>query len=582
MPIGLKNKGVNVLKNKTNSPHVAKMNKYVKDILSGKIGSCLYVRQACQRHVDDLKLSKKAQYIYKFDKLAAEKICRFAEMLPHVKGEWSGSNLTLEPWQCFMLCCVFGWVRKSDNLRRFKEMYAEIPRKNGKSIIGAIVGSYMFAVDNEPGAEVYSGATSLAQAHEIFRPAWLMTKKTGGYQNKFKIELGGTERNPGNLYSLLTGSRFEAVVGKPGDGASVHCGLVDEYHEHSDDTLYDCFITGMGARTQPLMAVLTTAGTDTSYPCYAKRNQIIDILAGKKDNKDIFGIIYSIDKDDDWTSYDVWRNANPNLGVSIMEDFLKRQHRTAIQETRKQNILKCKHLNMWSNAGSTWLNAVDWEKCYDRNMNINDFKGEPCYIGLDLASKKDLASKMLLFKKDGEYYLFSTHYTPEENTYGEDKSAYAGWAHDKYLTLHPGARIDIEAIQEDIVKDAQRFDIAGEDNNGGEVCSDPWNAQQLLTNLVNQGIACVEIPQTAPSLTEPMKELEVLIIEGKFHHDGNPVTTWMFQNVFCEPDHKENIFPRKSHKTSPNKIDGAVATINAMARAMYFKEAQKIIPPSFM
>jgi len=277
------------------NPHITKAKKYTRDVLSGKIPACLYVKQACQRQVDNLKSEKKKSYPYRFDKIAAEKICKFAEKMPHVKGKWSGKKIILEPWECFLLTTVFGWLQKKDGLRRFREMYAELPRKSGKSICGAIIGNYMFSADGEPGSEVYSGATTLLQALEVFRPAWLMTQKTDGYRNRFDIELGGTEKNPGNMYSMTTGSRFEAVIGKPGDGASVHCGMVDEYHEHPDDSLYDCFVTGMGARTQPLLAILTTAGTNTSYPCYSKRKQITQVLSGQKENESLFGIIYTVD-----------------------------------------------------------------------------------------------------------------------------------------------------------------------------------------------------------------------------------------------------------------------------------------------
>ena len=233
---------------------------------------------------------------------------------------------------------------------------------------------------------------------------------------------------------------------------------------------------------------------------------------------------------------------------------------------------------MWSNAGVAWINSVDWERCFDPDMDIKDFEGCPCYVGLDLASKKDIASRMRMFKKGDDYYLFSKHYTTEENTKGGDKEHYNEWVKDGYLIAHPGARIDIEQIQEDIKGDAKRFDLSGEINRGGEVCGDPWNAQQLMTNLINENVACVEINQSVAGLSEPMKELEVLIIAGKLHHDGNPVTAWMFQNVYCEPDFKDNIFPRKENKSSLNKIDGAVASINAMARAMFADTSSMPIP----
>lgn len=553
-------------------PHVNKALKYAKDIISGKIDACLYVKQACQRHIDDLKKVIKSDYPYKLDKVKAERYCKFAELMPHTKGVWTGTTIVLEPWQCFIWVNIFGWVKKKDNLRRFGEAYIEVPRKNSKSVCGAIIGNTMFAVDGEPGAEIYSGATTLKQAHEVFRPAWLMTQKLAGYRNRFNIELGGTEKNPGSIYSLKTQSRFSAVVGKPGDGASVHCGIVDEYHEHKDDSLYDCFSTGMGARTQPMIMVFTTAGDDTGCPCYSKRQQILDILEGKKENDEIFGMVYSLDKGDDWKDFSLWKKANPNYNVSIFEERLRSQHKIALQEPQKQNIIKCRHLNLWSNAGATWLNMVEWEKAGDSDLDINDFWGDPCYLGLDLASKIDIASLMALFVRDGHYYLFSKHYIPESKTEGEDNARYAKWTHQDYIIATPGERIDVEYIKDDIFQYAKNFDLSGEENGGGEICNDPWNAQQLITELMEKDIACVEISQSPLMLSEPMKEIEALIKDGKFHHDNNPASTWMFGNVMCRYDKKDNIFPFKNNLK--NKIDGAVATITAMNRAMI----QKNIP----
>lgn len=554
-------------------PLTNKANKYARDVVSGKIPACLQVRQACQRHLNDLKQEKKASYPYRFNKDKAEHILRFAEMMPHVKGKWAGTKLTLEPHQCFCLAVPFGWVKKKDGLRRFREIFELKPRKNGKSVEGAVIGNYMVSADGEQGAEVYSAATSEAQAYEVFRPAWLMTQKEPGYRQHFSIELGGTAKNPGNIYSMQTGSRFETVIGKPGDGSSPHCWLLDEYHEAKSDESYDTGKTGMGARTQPMMVVITTAGTNTSYPCYALQKRVEKVLSGDLVDDELFGIIYTIDPEDDWTDFEVWKKANPNLGVSVSEDFLRGQHRVALQDPRKQNIIKCKHLNVWSNAGSAWLNMVEWNKCADEALQIEEFEGDPVYIGLDLASKIDVAAKMYLFKRDDHYYLFSRYYIPETRTHGEEYAHYAGWVHMGYMETTPGSRIDIEHIQNTIKADAKKYDLTGEENGGGEVCNDPWNAQQLITNLLSEDIACVEIPQTVNFLSEPMKEIEAAIKSGHFHHDGNPVTTWMFGNISVKPDLKDNIFPRKDG--DENKIDGGVATITAMARAMYTSGSQK-------
>lgn len=547
-------------------PHVNKAHKYARDVVSGKIPACQYIIQACQRQLDDIQNEKKPNFHYRFDHSSAERICKFAGLLPHVKGKWSGGPIVLEPWQCFAFCVLFGWVKKDNGKRRFRETYWEIPRKNAKSTMGAIIGNYMFSADGEPGAEIFSGATSLDQAMAVFRPAWMMTKKTPIYKSKFGIELGGTDVNPGNIYSMSTGSRFEAVIGKPGDGASVHCGIVDEYHEHANDHLYDCFATGMGSREQPLLVVITTAGTNSASPCFHRRKQAIKVLSGEIVDDQLFPLIYTIDVDDDWTDYDVWKKANPNLGVSVFNDYLKRQYSTAVRDAREQNILKCKHLNVWSNAGEAFFNMVEFEKCADSTIDINDFYGEPAFIGVDLAAKKDLAAMMIMFKKGSDYYLFSKYYLPEYATRGENNAHYAGWAHDGYITTTPGSRIDYEVIKADLLALAKAHDVSGMDKGGGEICNDPWNAQQLVSELENEGIPVTEIPQTVNMLSEPMKELDAVISSGNFRHDGNPVTYWCFSNTMARKDKKDNVFPFK--EGDENKIDGAVAAIMAMSRAM--------------
>lgn len=562
-----------------------KANKYARDVVSGKIRVNEYIRLQCQAHIDDLKKEKKSNFPYRFDKSKAEKICVFAELMVHVKGKWKGTTIVLEPWQCFFLAVPFGWVRKKDGLRRYREIYGEIPRKNAKSTIGAVIGLFMAFCDDEPGAEVYSGAGTEKQAHEVFTPAWKMVKSSPKFQARFSLDLSGTEKNPGTIYSMSSGSKFEPVVGKPGDGASVHCGLVDEYHEHATDHTYDCFNTGMGSREQPFLIVITTAGTNTASPCYHRRQQAIKVLKGDRSDPSLFVMIYTIDpppkaKDGEkkspepWTDFQNWKAANPNFGVSIFEDYLKKQYLAAIADARKQNILKCKHCNLWSNAAEAYFNMVEFEQCGDISLNLADFEGEPVYVGLDLAAKKDLVAVMLLFKRAEDYYLFSKYYLPEDQTKDEDKAHYAGWAHDEYIELHPGSRIDFADIEEYILSLAKKFDLSGEDDGGGEVCSDPWNAQQMMSNLEAKNIAVTEISQTAQMLSEPMKEVDALISDGHFHHDANPVTFWCFANTMAKEDKKDNVFPFKEF--SENKIDGAVATFNAMCRAMVTENTSSV------
>jgi phage terminase large subunit-like protein len=558
-------------------PLANKANRYARDVVSGKKPACKLIIKACKNHLDDLKKQTDPGFPYKFDKKKAEDICDFAELMPHVKGKWVGTAIILEPWQCFFFAIPFGWVRKKDKLRRYREIYAEIPRKNAKSTMGAIIGLYLAFVDGEPGAEVYSGAATEKQAFEVFRPAWLMAKKVPEFRKAFGIELAGTTNYPGNIFSIETGSRFEVVVGKPGDGASVHGGIIDEFHEHKTDHTYNCFNTGQGSREQPMLIVITTSGTSTASPCYATRKDAIKTLNREIKKDTLFVLIYTLDppekpKDNEeklpepWTFFENWRVANPNYGVSVFGDYLKGQYTDAINITRQQNILKCKHLNIWSNAAQAYFNMVDFDMCADVMLSLEDFDEEPCFVGLDLAAKIDLAALMILFKKGLDYYLFSRYYLPSEQAKGEDRAHYAGWAHDGYINLHEGNRIDLNIIQDDIKELAKKFDLQGEGSGGGEVCNDPWNAQQLVKNLDDEGIEVTEITQTVNILSEPMKETSALILDGRLHHDGNPVTRWCFENTMATEDKKGNVFPFK--EGDENKIDGCVATLNAITRAM--------------
>jgi phage terminase large subunit-like protein len=318
--------------------HVLAAKRYADAVVSGEIDACRFVKSACARHLSDLERQRDAAFPYRFDPVAGEKVCKFAELLPHIKGEWAGKLIKLEPWQSFILSTLFGWVRKTDGKRRFRELYAEIPRKNGKSVFGAVIGLYMFTADGEAGAEVYSGATTEKQAWEVFRPAKLMATRADGFAGHFGVQV-----NASNMAIVDQAAKFEPIIGNPGDGASPHCAIIDEYHEHRTPDQYDTMITGMGARLQPLTVIITTAGTNLSGPCYDKRATVVKLLDGVIENEELFAIIYTLDDDDDWTDFTLWRKANPNYGVSVYEDYLRARHREAIQQASRQNIIQCKH-----------------------------------------------------------------------------------------------------------------------------------------------------------------------------------------------------------------------------------------------
>ncbi|PRD26039.1 UNVERIFIED_CONTAM: Putative terminase large subunit [Trichonephila clavipes] len=325
---------------------------YASDVVSGGIVACRYVKLACQRFLNDLERQDDDDWTYVFDEAKADRAVKFMQLMPHTKGKWSASKskLVFEPWQVFIEANIFGWVKKDTGKRRFREAYEEIPRKNGKSARLAARGIYLFAADGESGAEVYSGATTEKQAFEVFRPAWMMAHKLENLRNRFGIELSGNQKNPGPMFVMEDMSKFETVIGNPGDGASPHAALVDEYHEHDTDALVDTMQTGMGAREQPLLSIITTSGSNLGGPCYEKRRDVIRILEGQTIDETIFGIIYTIDEDDSWDDPASLIKANPNYGVSVFPDFLLAQLQQAKRSASKQNAFRTKHLNQWVGA----------------------------------------------------------------------------------------------------------------------------------------------------------------------------------------------------------------------------------------
>jgi phage terminase large subunit-like protein len=423
----------------------------------------------------------------------------------------------------------------------------------------------MFAADGEFGSEVYSGATTEKQAWEVFRPAKQMVERTPDLKEAFGIDCGKPNSNAGVMSIPSNGSRFEPLIGKPGDGASPHCAIVDEYHEHDSDSLYDTMRTGMGARKQPLLLVITTAGDNLAGPCKALQLDVEKMLAGSVERDELFGCVWTIDAGTDWTSDEALRMANPNYDVSVFGEFLRSEQKNAIADARKQGIFKTKHLNLWVGSNSAFINIQRWNELADTTLRPEDFRGSPCTMATDLSSKKDMTARIIVFRKDidgkDHYYVFGRFYLPESRAKMPEFQHYQAWVINGHLRTTPGNVIDYETITQESIDDVERFRVK-------EVCFDPWNAEQYAQQVAAKTPAiAVEIPQQVRFLSEPMKQLDALITDGRLHHDGNPALTWMIGNLTAHEDAKGNVFPRKERDES--KIDGAVALIMALSRSMF-------------
>jgi phage terminase large subunit-like protein len=480
--------------------------------------------------------------------------------MPHVSGDWAGRQelIRLENWQIFILAVGFGWIVKATGKRRFRNIDAYIPRKNAKSTISAIVALYMLTMDDEYAAEVLCGASNKEQADKVFVPALNMAIKTPEFRAMCGVIYSKT-----SIAVPDTLSKMSTLIGKPGDGASPSCAVVDEYHEHDTSDLFDTMTTGMLARSQPMLLMITTAGSDISGPCYMHQLGLQKILEGTLENDRRFGIIFTIDDDDDWSSEDSLRKANPNYGISVNAETLLADLKVALDDPIKQATFKTKHLNIWVNSKSPWINQAKLIRCADPSLTLDSFISEDCIIGLDLASKEDIAAVTYEFIRqiDGKshYYIISKNYLPEAVVERPENAHYARWVAQNYITKTSGNMIDLELIQEQILQSCDKVKIK-------TVRKDQSNSAQLGANLMREGLEVVDVPQTVRHLSEPMKDIAALINGGRFHYDGNKAFEWMLLNVVCSPDANENIFPRKAK--DENKIDGATALIISHGRAM--------------
>lgn len=546
------------------SDHCAKAKKYEEDVLSGKIPACQFVKQAIRRQRDDLKRWSKKDSPFYFDKEEGNRVCRFIEYLPHTKGALRGQKIKLEPWQCWILTTIFGWRRRSDNRRRFGRVYIEVPRGNGKSSLSSGVALYCLLADREPGAEVYSFATTRDQAGIVFGDAKQMAMMSQPLQKKFGLEVLAKA-----LYVPSTNSTFQAksAEGSTLDGLNTHFACIDELHAHKTRAVYDVVETSIGKRLNPILWVITTAGFDTAGICYEVRTMVREVLARTVEDETQFGIIYTIDEGDDWKTEAALIKANPNWGVSVMPKMVLPLQLKAITLASAANNFKTKHLDVWCQAGAAWMDMTAWHKG-ERVVDLDDFEGRPCVIGLDLGAKNDLTAKVYVFKTEGDdgrprYQVISRLYLPQTAIDKGTVSQYSGWADTGVIQVTGGAMTDLTRIEEELREDLSRFDVQA-------IAYDPWQATQLANDLSEDGAPMVEYRNTVQNVSEPMKWLEALVQDGRLDHDGNPAMTWMMGNVVAKVDAKDNIFPRKERYES--KIDGPVALIYALAMHLSDRE----------
>lgn len=548
--------------------HLARALRYARRVVAGEEVAGRLERRACERFLRDLERQGGAGFPFVLDEAAGGRACNFIELLPHIKGQWARpvmidgemqfGRLRLEDWQVFGVLQVFGWKHRDTGLRRFRRWYEEVARKNAKSTKAAGILLYGLAADGEPGAHVYSAATTGDQAREVFDVARNMAMRARDFRARFGVDIG---RHDLVVADTASSCRPLNAEGSTLDGLNIHFASVDELHAHKTRAVYDVLDSATGARTQPLIMMITTAGSDRAGICYEQRDYTIKVLDQVVEDESWFGVIYTLDEDDDWRDPANWRKANPNLGVSVLRDDLEAAARKAMVTPSAVAGFLTKRLNVWVNADSAWMDMQAWDRCADRTLTVERVAHLPCVAALDLASKVDVAAKVRLFH-DAEadrYYLIPTFWLPERAVENASNSQYDGWRRSGHLQVSDGEVIDFDAIEDDLRADATALQLV-------EVPYDPWQATQLAGHMLEEGLPMVEYRQTVQGMSEPMKQLEALVLQGKLVHDGNPMMTWMISNVVCHRDAKDNIYPRKERHE--NKIDGPVAAIMALGRML--------------
>jgi phage terminase large subunit-like protein len=592
----------------SSDPHVAKALGYIDDVLAGRVPACKWVRLACQRQRDDLERYRDHPVFY-WDEDLAGRACRFIECLPHIEGpkafyleDGTPNTFELEPWQCFVVTTVFGWRRHDTGGRRFRRVYIEVPRGNGKSALSSGIALYGLTSDGEAGPQIYSAATTREQAAIVFNTSKSMLLKREDFAGTI-----GAVTNKHEILCPKNNGRFIPLSreAKSLDGKNLHVGVVDELHAHKTREVYDVLETAMAKRISSLLWIITTAGSDTSGICYEVRTYSTKLLERTVEDDSFFGIIFTIDEGDDWTEESSWIKANPNWGVSVMPDEIASLARKAMHQPSAASNFKTKHLNVWVNADQAWMEMRAWDRCADPGLSDVDFEGQDVVEGNDLASKVDIAARAKVFwrdlspdkcpkcgkaaaqhpevleenapaegckmfaeavracnrilPKERHYYGFVQCYLPEGAVENARNAQYAGWVEEGRIKTTPGDVTDFGVIRDDVLLDSRRFRIR-------EFAFDPWQSAQMAQELEAEGIQTVELRPSTGNFSAPMKELDALVRSCRFHHDGNPVVRWMVSNVVCHTDTKDNIYPRKQRPE--NKIDGVVALIMALARAM--------------
>jgi phage terminase large subunit-like protein len=495
----------------------------------------------------------------RFDEDAAQKaVDFFHECLTHAEAELGGKPFELALWQQAVVGCIFGWKRK-DGTRRYRKVLLYIPRKNGKTLLAAGLAILLSFCDDEPGAQVYFAASDFEQAKLCFKNVAAMIEEESELAGRCTVYSRSVEIHDSHSYmKVLSG------VPKGKHGLNVHACVCDELHEQPNGDLIDALETAVGARRQPLFVYMTTADFDRPSVCNDEHEHAIEVRDGHRDDWEFLPIIYEAPPDAPWDDEETWKMANPNYGISLKPEYIMAECRKAKDRPSKLNRFKRLHLNVKTQQESVFYNIEQWDACAMLD-DVRSLRGRPCFGGLDLSNRFDVNALAWLFPgDDGTFDLRMRFWIPRDVAHERekvDRVPYSQWHREGWIEFTDGDCTDYETIEAEIKKDLELYQVR-------ELAYDPYNATQMALGLGAYGVEVVEFPQYVKYFNAPTKHSETLLVSGTIRHEGNPCMRWMMQNMAIKEDNRGDIRPVKPSRGDRRKIDGPVAWLMALGRAI--------------
>lgn len=535
---------------------------YIDDVIDGKVLVNEYVRLAVERHINDLD-NAKDKGIY-FDEKSAKQYLKCSQFFRHTGGRSAKKKFNIQPFQAFALMNLFGWKREN-GLFRFTKDYYDIARKNGKTEVAALKTNLRFCFLPMYQHQIYSAATKKDQAKITFNSAKIMLKQLSKESPYFKKRLDILKYR---ISIPDTESWFEYVSSDADslDGLMPGTVVIDEYHAHRTSAVLKVMETGMGATENRLLMVTTTAGFNMEGPCYRYRGNCIDVLRGIKQDESLFAMIFTLDDDDDWEDQAVWGKPNPNLGVSILSDFLPEQYNSAKNEgSTAITEFKTKHLNTWVRSENQWIDDKLWMEA-GTNWKMDDMVGRECFAGLDLASTHDMTSLALFFPGvpgDERHKLEVYHFVPHKMAKSRatmDFAEYIEWADEGWIELTGKVVTDYAVLEQMVMKLMEKYNLM-------VVGYDRFNSSHLVTRLRDMGAFMQPFNQSIYNITEPTKELERMANMKMLDHRNNPVMRWQISNVAIK---RLGDYMKVDKEKSAEKVDGVVASVMAIGEWMTY------------